>query len=144
MTHAQNRRATAGYPVLGFFQKCSRFICPKYILYSGFLSKKKIWSHGTTLGSLGGLIWRGNIVGIFSAFFMLKIGLYDLYPEVIVIGATVSKLDSSSLCQNTARPAGGRWKVILCKIDRNIIRNKHTKKFCTIFKTETAPVTLRI
>ena len=44
----------------------------------------------------------------FSAFLMLRIGLYDLYPEVIVIGAMVSKLDSSSLSQNTARPVGGR------------------------------------
>ena len=45
---------------------------------------------------------------LFSASLMLKIGLYELYPEDIVIGAIVSKLDSSSLCQNTARPAGGR------------------------------------
>ena len=144
MTHAQNRRATAGYPVLGFFQKCSRFIYPKYILYRGYLSKKKIWSHGTTLGSLGGLIWRGNIVGIFFCFFNAQnMCLYGLYPEIIVIGAMVSKLDSSSLSQYTARPVGGRWNVILCKIDRNIIGNKPTKKFCSSFKTEAAPVTLR-
>ena len=45
---------------------------------------------------------------LFSASLMLKIGLYELYPEDIVIGAIVSKLDSSSLCQYTARPVGGR------------------------------------
>ena len=39
---------------------------------------------------------------------MLKIGLYDLYSKVIVIGAIVSKLDRGSLGKNTARPAGGR------------------------------------
>ena len=42
---------------------------------------------------------------------MLKIGLYDLllYSKVIVMSGTIlSKLDSSSLGQNTARPAGGR------------------------------------
>ena len=44
----------------------------------------------------------------FSAFLMLRICLYGLYPEVIVIGAMVSKLDSSSLNQYTARHVGGR------------------------------------
>jgi len=68
-------------------------------------------------------------------------GMYDLYLKVIVIGDIVSKVKSSSLGQNNATPVGGRCKLILCKIDRNIIRNKHTKKFCSTFKTEAAPAT---
>ena len=43
-------RCAAGFPDFALFGKCPRFICPKYIVYRGFLSKKKSWSHGTTLG----------------------------------------------------------------------------------------------
>ena len=57
-------RCAAGFPVLGLFWKCSRFVCLKYIIYRGLFSKKKIWSLGTTLGWRGGLILRGNIVRI--------------------------------------------------------------------------------
>ena len=39
---------------------------------------------------------------------MLKVGVYDLYSKVIVMGGILSKLDSSSLGQNTARPVGRR------------------------------------
>ena len=63
---------------------------------------------GLLWGHWGASFKEEILWALFSAFLMLKIGLYDLYPEVIVIGAIVSKLDSSSLCQNTARPAGGR------------------------------------
>ena len=63
---------------------------------------------GLLWGHWGASFEEEILWALFSAFLMLKIGLYDLYPEVIVIGAIVSKLDSSSLCQNIARPAGGR------------------------------------
>ena len=63
---------------------------------------------GLLWGHWGASFEEEILWAVFSTFFMLKIGLYDLYPEVIVIGATVSKLDSSSLCQSTARPAGRR------------------------------------
>ena len=59
------------------------------------------------------------------------------------MGDILSKLDSSRLGQNNARPAGGRGNVILCRIDPNIIGNMPTKKFCSNFKTEAAPATLR-
>ena len=144
MTHAQNRRTTAGYPVLGFFQKCSRFICPKYIIYRDFLSKKKSWSHGTTLGWLGGLISRGNIVRIFFYFHIAQNrSIWPISRGHSHRCYSFKVRQQRSLCQSTARPAGGRWNVILCKIDRNIIGNKPTKKFCSSFKTEAAPVTLR-
>ena len=63
-----------------------------------------------------GLLWGGwgaSFGGVvkydfFSTSILLKIGLYDLYLKAIVVGAIVSKLESSSLGQNTARPAGGR------------------------------------
>ena len=61
-------RCAAGFPVLGLFWKCPRFVCLKNIIYRGLFSKKKIWSLGTTLGWLGGLISRGNIVRIFFYF----------------------------------------------------------------------------
>ena len=65
-------RCAAGFPVFAFFWKCPRFICPKYIVYRGLLSKKKSWSHGTTLGWLGGLILRGNVVGIIFFFYIAQ------------------------------------------------------------------------
>ena len=98
---------------------------------------------GLLWGHWGASFEEEILWALFSAFLMLKIGLYDLYPEVIVIGAMVSKLDSSSLSQYTARPVNRRLNFIQCKIDPNFIGNKPTKKFCSSFKTEAAPVTLR-
>ena len=62
-------RCAAGFPVFAFFWKCPRFICPKYIVYRGLLSKKKSWSHGTTLGRPGGPLSRGFIQKKFCFFF---------------------------------------------------------------------------
>ena len=44
----------------------------------------------------------------FATFLMLKICPNGIYLKVMAIGAIVSKLESSSLGQNIARPGGGR------------------------------------
>ena len=67
-------RCAAGFPDFALFGKCPRFICRKSTIYKGLLSKKKSWSHGTTLGWLGGLISRGNIVRIFFYFHIAQNG----------------------------------------------------------------------
>ena len=67
-------RCAAGFPDFALFGKCPRFICRKSTIYKGLLSKKKTWSHGTTLGWLGGLIWRGNIIRIFFYFHIAQNG----------------------------------------------------------------------
>ena len=69
MTPAQNRRSAAGFPDLGIFGKCPRFICRKSTIYKGLLSKKKSWSHGTTLGWLGDPISKGFMQKNFCYFF---------------------------------------------------------------------------
>ena len=43
-----------------------------------------------------------------ATFLMLKICPNGIYLKVMAIGAIVSKLESSSLGQNIARPVGGR------------------------------------
>ena len=63
---------------------------------------------GLLWGHWGASFKEEILWALFSAFLMLKIGLYDLYSKAIVIGGILSKLDSSSLGQNTARPADGR------------------------------------
>ena len=44
----------------------------------------------------------------FATFLMFKICPNGIYLKVMAIGAVVSKLESSSLGQNIARPVGGR------------------------------------
>ena len=64
------------------------------------------------------------MVRFFSAFKMLKIGLYDLYSKVIVIGAIVSKLESSSLGQimyYVSMPLGGRLGKKCLPIDSGLL-----------------------
>ena len=77
-------------------------------MYKGFLSKEKFDPMGLLWGHWGASFEEEILWAYFSAFLMLRICLYGLYSEVIVIGAMVSKLDSSSLSQYTARPVGGR------------------------------------
>ena len=63
-----------------------------------------------------GLLWGGwgtpfqkvLCKKIFDTFLMLKICPNGIYLKVMAIGAIVSKLESSSLGQNIARPVGGR------------------------------------
>ena len=62
-------RCAAGFPVLGLFWKCPRFVCLKNIIYRGLFSKKKIWSLGTTLGWLWGPISRDFMQKNFCNFF---------------------------------------------------------------------------
>ena len=62
-------RCAAGFPVLGLFWKCSRFVCLKYIIYRALFSKKKNWSLGTTLGWLWGPISRDFMQKKFCNFF---------------------------------------------------------------------------
>ena len=62
-------RCAAGFPDFALFGKCPRFICRKSTIYKGLLSKKKSWSHGTTLGWLGGPISRGFMQKNFCYFF---------------------------------------------------------------------------
>ena len=65
-------RCAPGFPVLGLFWKCPRFVCLKNIIYRELFSKKKIWSLGTTLGWLGGPISRGFMQIIFCYFFNVQ------------------------------------------------------------------------
>ena len=63
-----------------------------------------------------GLLWGGwgtpfqkvLCKNVFATFSMLKICPNGIYLKVMAIGAIVSKLESSSLGQNIARPVGGR------------------------------------
>ena len=102
-------RCAAGFPDFALFGKCPRFICRKSTICKGLLSKKKSWSHGTTMGWLGGPISRGFMQIIFCYFFNVQnMPKWHIFKKVMAIGAIVSKLESSSLGQNIARPVGGR------------------------------------
>ena len=65
-------RCAAGFPDFALFGKSPRFICRKSTIYKGLLSKKKSWSHGTTLGWLGGPISRGFMQIILCYFFNVQ------------------------------------------------------------------------
>ena len=59
------------------------------------------------------------------------------------MGGILLKLEVCSLSPKSARPVRGRRMVIIRKIDANIMGYKHTKKFCSSFKTGAAPAISR-
>ena len=63
---------------------------------------------GLLWGGWGALFQEVLCKKIFATFLMLKICPNGIYLKVMAIGALVSKLESSSLGQNIARPVGGR------------------------------------